>query len=855
MGLFGALFAGVSGLDSQSNKIGIISNNISNVNTVGFKQGQAAFDTLVVPSGTGTFSPGGVIGNTQQLVDQQGLIQATTSSTDAAITGGGFFVVNTSADGTGNTLLTRAGSFTQDALGNFVNSNNDYLQGIPITTPPTALNQVNLKTVNVSSSATGAATPTSLVTIAANFNAAQSVLLGSGEVATLAGDTANSQNTVGQIIVPTGASGNNLKAGDSFSITSVNAGKTDTFIYGGFSTGRDVTATIDTAAATAGEGDGATLLDTETVANAITAAGGNDQLTIALPNAADYSATSPNNILSISGVTGTVGGVAASAINGEWQVVSTGSGTVTFAVPGQTFTAVGGGTGGTAITASNRTTTSFTGNILNATTPGGDFLSGITNPASDFTTSALDFKIATSGGDTFTFQYNAASDPTQGQFNSLNSLATAINDSSNSQLTASVVNNRLYVSATDASEGLTFSNGDAVGNGLPTASGGLSGINWVQELDLPSTALANINAPAAASAFRFNTLSGLASQVNAADPTNLVATVSTGGAQTVSINVADPQSQVTFADATTNKGASLLNELGFTGAKGAALTSATNTSTGTSFTTTLPITYSAGSALTDMSSGAVTPQFTKDINIFDSLGNSHTVALNVAKIGVNTWAVELTVVPASALATVPGGTNDGQIASGVVVFNGDGTLATVKAQNNVAGDSIANPVTVNWSQSGPQAVGAAQSKFTVNLTGLIQSASAFNVSVASQNGSSVGELTGVSIDTNGFVVASFSNGQTQKIFQVPLASVNNPDGLEAVSGDAYQQTLASGQVNLEAAGTNGTGTITPSSLEQSNVDLSTQLTNLIVAQQAYGANSKVLTVADTLLQELDQIIQ
>src|ERR1700733_11369060 len=102
MGLFGALFAGVSGLDSQSNKIGIISNNISNVNTVGFKQGQAAFDTLVVPSGTTSFSPGGVIGNTQQLVSQQGLIQATASATDAAITGNGFFAVNSQANGTGS---------------------------------------------------------------------------------------------------------------------------------------------------------------------------------------------------------------------------------------------------------------------------------------------------------------------------------------------------------------------------------------------------------------------------------------------------------------------------------------------------------------------------------------------------------------------------------------------------------------------------------------------------------------------------------------------------------------------------------------------------------------------------------
>src|ERR1700733_2446804 len=132
MGLFGALFAGVSGLDSQSNKIGIISNNISNVNTVGFKQGQASFDTLVVPSGTTSFSPGGVIGGNQQLVEQQGTISATTSPTDIAISGGGMLFVSaapTTTAGAASPLFTRSGSFTQDANGNFVNSDGYYLLG------------------------------------------------------------------------------------------------------------------------------------------------------------------------------------------------------------------------------------------------------------------------------------------------------------------------------------------------------------------------------------------------------------------------------------------------------------------------------------------------------------------------------------------------------------------------------------------------------------------------------------------------------------------------------------------------------------------------------------------------------
>lgn len=852
MGLFGALFAGVSGLNSQSNKIGIISNNISNVNTVGFKQASAAFNTLVVPSGTSTFSPGGVIGQTQSLVNQQGLIQATSSSTDAAITGGGFFVVNSQADGSGSTFLTRAGSFTQDSLGNFINANGYFLQGVPVTTPATALNQGNLRTVNINSSASGAATPTSTMTIAANLNASQGILRGSGEVATLKGDTTNVANTASQIIVPTvgavGSGANNLTRGDTLTITSLTAGAPFVLTYGGFATGRDITATYDTGGATAGEGDGAGLLDKQTVTGAnITNTGGTNVISVTVANSGDYVVGGTISLKDASAING----IPASQINGIHTIASKTSNTITF-----TTTATGTGSTNnpstTSATASNRTLTDFTGNILDAQVPGGDFLSGHQDLASTFTSGALQFSIATTNSGTFTFTYSQQAQASSGQFNSLNSLVAAINSSSNGKLTASVVNNRLYVSPADANEGMTFVNGDATG------AGSLAGINWVQELDLPATGLANINLPVVTNSGvnRYNSLAGLANTINNNDTShNLVATLSstTGTGPTLSINETDPQSQVTFSDTNiTSSNGSIMKAFGFVGPNGTALTARTSPAIG--YTTTLDKTYSAGDPSTDMSSGAVTAQFSKDITIFDSLGNSHTVTMDVAKIGVNRWAIELKV-PASELATSSSGTNDGQIASGIVSFNGDGTFSAVSAQTNVNGDSIASPVVINWSQSGPTAVGALPSTIAVDLTGMIQSSGAYNVSVANQNGSSVGELTGVTIDQSGYVVASFSNGQTQKIYQVPLAIVNNPNGLQGVSGDAFQQTLASGQVNLEVAGTNGTGTITPSALEQSNVDLSTQLTNLIVAQQAYGANSKVLTIADQLLQQLDQIIQ
>src|ERR1700733_13092331 len=99
MSLYGALYAGVSGLSAQSNELGIISDNIANVNTVGYKEGSATFETLVTNANNATaYSPGGVLSGNQQLVSTQGLLQTTSSPTDIAISGSGLFVVNQHAD-------------------------------------------------------------------------------------------------------------------------------------------------------------------------------------------------------------------------------------------------------------------------------------------------------------------------------------------------------------------------------------------------------------------------------------------------------------------------------------------------------------------------------------------------------------------------------------------------------------------------------------------------------------------------------------------------------------------------------------------------------------------------------------
>ena len=131
MSLYGALFAGVSGLGAQSNSLGIISDNIANVNTVGYKKIETRFSSLVTKETTLTLhSPGGVIASPYTRVDQQGLLQGSASQTDLAVAGDGMFVVHEQQTPTlgSNYLFTRAGSFNPDENGDLVNAGGHYLQ-------------------------------------------------------------------------------------------------------------------------------------------------------------------------------------------------------------------------------------------------------------------------------------------------------------------------------------------------------------------------------------------------------------------------------------------------------------------------------------------------------------------------------------------------------------------------------------------------------------------------------------------------------------------------------------------------------------------------------------------------------
>jgi flagellar hook protein FlgE len=180
MSIYTALRAGVSGLAANSSALAVISDNIANVNTVGYKRGAVDFSALVnAQNAQTTYNAGGVLPTVRQQISLQGSLEQSRSATDLAVSGDGFFIVSTNnqpLSSGGQVLFTRAGSFTVDASGYMVNAQDLFLQGWPVngdgsvTTSPTSLSAI--EPINVSGVG-GLAEPTANVSINANLNSAQ----------------------------------------------------------------------------------------------------------------------------------------------------------------------------------------------------------------------------------------------------------------------------------------------------------------------------------------------------------------------------------------------------------------------------------------------------------------------------------------------------------------------------------------------------------------------------------------------------------------------------------------------------------------------------------------------------------
>lgn len=245
----------------------------------------------------------------------------------------------------------------------------------------------------------------------------------------------------------------------------------------------------------------------------------------------------------------------------------------------------------------------------------------------------------------------------------------------------------------------------------------------------------------------------------------------------------------------------------------------------------------------NMASGTVTPQFTRSFDVSDSQGGTHRVTMGFIKTGANTWQSEVYASPATDV-TAAGGV----LASGTIRFNGDGSL-----DRSGSTAALFNPLNVTWTNSAGSvpitlAIGSDDS-----IDGITQFGDESSLISSNVDGGMLGNLSSVEIDKEGVVNAIFSDGSTRSVFQLPIATFQNPDGLTRVSGNAYTISRASGGMTLNAPGELGAGSIAANSLEASTVDLAGEFTNMIRFQRAYSASSKIITTVDDMLREVSDL--
>ncbi|HEY0118543.1 MAG TPA: flagellar hook protein FlgE [Cellulomonas sp.] len=223
----------------------------------------------------------------------------------------------------------------------------------------------------------------------------------------------------------------------------------------------------------------------------------------------------------------------------------------------------------------------------------------------------------------------------------------------------------------------------------------------------------------------------------------------------------------------------------------------------------------------NLDASAADGSITRSIEVYDDLGTARNLNLTFTKSGAD-WTVT--------------GTDDAGATSGAVALTFDpvtGALASTTPASTPA-----SPATIT--------VGGV----TVDISSITGFSGVDTVKAQSQDGHAAGTLQSFELGQDGTITGSFSNGLKQVIGRLAMAGFTNPAGLERAGGSLFSTTVNSGVIQLGTPGTGGRGTLAGGSLEMSNVDLSSEFTNLIVAQRGFQANARVITTSDDVLEEL-----
>lgn len=725
MSLYGALFAGVSGLSSQSSAMGAISDNITNINTVGYKGTQVNFQTLVTKQVSSTkYSPGGVQSKPRSGIDVQGLLQATTSATDLGISGTGFFVVSDQATNASGFAYTRAGSYKVDKDGFLQNVGGYYLQGWPLEnwdgtqTAATVSKDGNVYMKSYKNTAGD--------TYYMNDNAVDSVNLRPLNLSTIGG-TARATSTL--------AMGAKLPAGADIGSTA----KTNALIFDSLGNSHNMNYTWTKRAQNSWDvevlppaGSTYVSIDDQTTSGRTYFSAGRLDLT-------NIPAAGTSMTMGIGGSNYTFNFAAADSNitdnGGPNSSVIAGAAPGTIEIGGITFSMVNGTAG---------TDTEI--DISGATT-------------------------ATEARDLMVQSVEAYFDGRYGGGN--------------------------YVAASGAAgfvSSLTVANNTgSFGAPANTDPNGALGANEYS-IDITGKSLSQI-------------LDQLAAQVNTAMASSM----------NVGATPFPPNPPGALAERVSGENGIWFRQ------------------------------FDDANVMTVDASGIV-----------DSAGTSAVMQNDVYTIPMLSTAVAWTTTISAG--QTPSPADDHYALS----FNGDGSIDKIFGSDEVTANDPRSSLRIGWANgalnmdgSTPTSGGSPEiSMFLGNyntVDGFKQLSGDYQLDYLSQNGNKFGNFAGVSIGEDGIVTALFDNGVTTPIFMIPIATFVNPNGMNSLTGNVFQQTDVSGLPTVREAASSGAGAIAGAALESSTVDLAEEFTTMITTQRAYSAAAKIITTADEMLDELTRI--
>lgn len=793
MSLYGALFSGVSGLTAQSSAMGAISDNITNVSTIGYKNTKVNFQTLVTKQTSATFySAGGVQSKPRQNTDVQGLLQSSTSQTDIAISGSGFFVVNeVGQPGINNQyLFTRAGSFKMDNDGYLRNSSGFYLQGWP-------------------TDASGNVKPANDQLTIANQNIISTDYLETINLNRVGGTAAATSNIgIGANLPATDTEGTTHKTDVQFFDTLGNANSMS-FVYSrsGRKNEWDVSVTPPQRVSA--------LTIEDTSGNAYASVG---QLEFTARPADGSQVVIDSITYEFDSTAYTLQASAGNsyAINSVAETITAAAGTFSNVKAGDILT------------------------ITNAEDAGNNSTVTVTTVAADGSSITTNGMATTNAADsTMLITYSAFT-----QTSSLRRVATATNttiaqdvstlvstvkgyDTDFANYGTSFTNNRIQVSPGSSTTVLFTEDGTKAFSINPSALLDSSGDPVTNQTT--TFTVRNID-----DAYRdyMQFTFGVTPATGVFDDTDVPAdgdTITVNGIiytfdSGEAVDAAGGDTTIsTLAGSVATMLTDLKNAIDAQDSQFAGDRCRLRKDSNDAVNNTLVLdVLDSGSYNVSFSAGFTNTPVQPETRT-STAATAYSLNTDIAVNKTNAIIFDSDGLPLD-----PGGFNISEIeilgfASGAADMDDDAAHAP--------------QITLDFGTEG-------------EADGMTQFGEEFTPIFINQNGSRFGTFAGVTVDTNGLVTALFDNGEIRNIYQIPVATFVNPNSLENRTGNVWNATQDSGDYTLRVADNGPAGQVVQGSLEASTVDIGEEFTNMIVVQRAYSASAKIISTADEMLAEL-----